>query len=168
MVSNVYVVVVSKGYLSPEVTDMVTSSDEVYFQVPDLDDLAREVDELTGGASSEVGVPSCSDVAGEQKIGMSVTVGDQTVRRVSMKRTHPVDAHVTREKKEIPGKRDCSLCPSGFFCRTPVRRHAVKYHLSWFQKLLVGHARSSTDLASSYTSTVWKRRRERSRRAPKM
>ena len=40
-----------------------TGSDEVYFQVPDLDELAREVDELTRGASSEVDVPSCSDVA---------------------------------------------------------------------------------------------------------
>ena len=61
MVSNVCEVVVSKCDLSPEETDMVTGSDEVYFQVPDLDELAREVDELTGGASSEVGVPSCSD-----------------------------------------------------------------------------------------------------------
>ena len=111
---------------------MVTGSDEVYFQVPDLDELAREVDELTGGASSEVDVPSCSDVAGEQKIGMSVTVGDQTVRRVSMKRTHPEDGHVAWEKKKIPGKMDCSLCLSGFFCRTSVRRHVVKYHLPWF------------------------------------
>ena len=132
VVSCVCEVVVSKGDLSPEETDMVTGSDEVYFQVPDLDELAREVDELTGGASSEVGVPSCSDVTGEQKIGMSVTVGDQTVRRVSMKRTHPGDGHVAREKKRIPGERDCSLCPSGFFCRTPVRRHAVKYNLPWF------------------------------------
>ena len=35
---------------------------------------------------------------------MSVTVGDQTVRRVSMKRTHPDDGHVAREKKRIPVK----------------------------------------------------------------
>ena len=111
---------------------MVTGSDEVNFQVPDLDELAREVDELTWGASSEVDVPSCFDVAGEEKIGMSVTVSDQTVRRVSMKRTQLEDGHVAREKKKIPGERDCSLCPSGFFCRTPVRRHAVKYHLPWF------------------------------------
>ena len=41
-----------------------------------------DVDELTGGVSAEVEVPSCPDVAGEQKIGMSVTVGDRTVRRV--------------------------------------------------------------------------------------
>ena len=88
MVSNVCEVVVSKGDLSPEETDMVTGSDEFYFQVPDLDELAREVDELTGGASSEVGVPSCSDVTGEQKIGMSVTVGDQTVRRVNFHEAH--------------------------------------------------------------------------------
>ena len=131
VVSNMCEVVVSKGDLSPEGTDMVTGSDEVCFQVPDLDELAREVDELTAGASSEVDVPSCSDVAGEQKIGMSVTVGEQTVRHVSMKRTHPEDGHVAREKK-IPSERDCSSCPSGFFCRTPVRRHAVKYHLPWF------------------------------------
>ena len=131
VVSNMCEVVVSNGDLSPEGTDMVTGSDEVYFQVPDLDELAREVDELTRGASSEVDVPSCSDVAGEQKIGMSETVGNQTMRRVSMKRPHPEDGHVAREKK-IPGERDCSLCPSGFFCRTPVRRHAVKYHLPLF------------------------------------
>ena len=110
---------------------MVTGSDEVYFQVPYLDELAREVDEITGGASSEVGVPSYSDVAVEQKIGMSVTLGDQTLRRVSMKRTHPENGHVTREKK-IPGERGRSLCPSGFFCRTPVRRNVVKYHLPRF------------------------------------
>ena len=125
-------VVVSKGDLSSEGTDMVPGSDKVYFQVPDLDELAREADELTGGASSEAGVPSCSDVAGDQIIGMSETVSDETVRCVSMKRTHPEDGHVTREKKKIPGEKDCSMSPSGFFCRTPVRRHAVKYHLPWF------------------------------------
>ena len=169
MVSNVCEAAVSKGDLSPEGTDMVTGSDEVYFQVPDLDEV-REVDELTEGASSEVEVPSCSNVAGELKIGMSVTVCDRTVRRVSMKRTHPVDSHVAREKKKMPGQRDFSLCSSGFFCRIPIWRYAVKYHLPWFvvPETACWTCKVSTDLASSYTSTLWKRRRERSRRAPKM
>ena len=59
-------------------------------------------------------VPSCSNVAGEMKIGMLVTVGDRNVRRVSIKRTHPDDSHVAREKKRMPGERDCSLCPSSY------------------------------------------------------
>ena len=63
MVSNMCEVVVSKCDLSPE---------GIRYGVPvrmksifrsDLDELAREVDELTRGASSEVDVPSCSDVA---------------------------------------------------------------------------------------------------------
>ena len=131
VVINMCAAVVSKGDLAPEETDMVTGSDEVYFPVSDLHELAREVDELTVGASSEVDVPSCSNVAGELKIGVLVTVGDRTVRRVSMKRTHPEDSHVARVKKRMPGERDCSLCHSGLFCRTPVRRHAVKYNLPW-------------------------------------
>ena len=108
-------------------------------------------------------MPSCSDVVVEQKIGMSVTltVGDQTVRRVSMKHTHPEDGHVARDKNTILGERDWSLCSPGFFCRAPVRRHAVKYHLPWFMVPETAcWTRSSTDLASSYTSSVWKRRRE--------
>ena len=86
-----------------------------------------------------------------------------------MKRTRPEYGYVSREKKNMPGERDCSVCPS-FFFRTPVGRHAVMYHVPWFgvPEAACGHARSSTDLASTYTSTVWKRRRERSRRAPKM
>ena len=36
--------------------------------MPDLDDPAQEVHELIGGASAGVGIPSCPDVAGEQKI----------------------------------------------------------------------------------------------------
>ena len=134
---------VSEGDLSPggaavvsnmceAVVDMVTCSDEVYFQKPDLDELAREVDELTGGASSEVVVPSSSNVAGELKIRMLLTVGDRTVRRVSVKRTHPEDSHVARDKKRMPGERDCKLCPSGLFFRTPIRLHAAKYHLPGF------------------------------------
>ena len=77
-------------------------------------------------------VPSCSNVAGELKIRMSVTVGDRTVRRVSIKRTHPEDSHAAREKKRMPGENNCSLCLSGFLFRTLVRQHAVKYHLPWF------------------------------------
>ena len=38
---------------------------------------------------------------------MSVTAGDQNVRRVSMMRTHPENGHVDREK--IPGERECNL-----------------------------------------------------------
>ena len=75
--------------------------------------------------------------------------------------------YVSREKKNMPGERDCSVCPT-FFFRTPVGRHAVMYHFPWFGVPACGHARSSMDLASTYTSTVWKRRRERSRRTPKM
>ena len=99
VVSNMCKAFVSKEYLSPEGTDMVTGLDEVYFQMPDLDGLARELDNLTGGASLEVEVPSSSNVAGELKIGMLVTLGDRTVRRVSMKGTHPEDSHFDREKK---------------------------------------------------------------------
>ena len=109
VVSNMREAVVSKDDFSPERTDMVTCSDEVYFQVSDLDELAREVDEQTCGVSSEVEVPSCSNVSGGLKIGMVVIVGDRTVRRVSMKRTHPEDSHVARKKKKMPDERDGSL-----------------------------------------------------------
>ena len=95
--------VVSEGDLSPDGTAMVTGSDKVYFHVPDLDELTREVDELTGDASADVEVPSYTDVAGEQTIEMSVTVDDRTARRVSMKRTHSEDSLVAREQKRMQG-----------------------------------------------------------------
>ena len=64
----------------------------------DVDELAREVDELPWGASAEVEVRTCSDVAGEQNIGMSVTVGDRTARHVSMKRRYSENSLVAPEK----------------------------------------------------------------------
>ena len=79
--------------------------------------------------NAEVEVPSYPNVAGELNIGLSLTVGDRTVMRVSTNRTHPEDSHVAREKKNMPGEMDYSLCPSCFFCMTPVVRHVVKYHL---------------------------------------
>ena len=48
VVTNVCEAVVSKGDFSPKGKYMVTGSDEVYFWVPDLDELARKVDELRG------------------------------------------------------------------------------------------------------------------------
>ena len=48
---------------------MVTGSDEVYFQVPVLYELTREVDELTGGALSEVGYPLALTLPVSRKSG---------------------------------------------------------------------------------------------------
>ena len=121
----------------PEVGDIYSVGTDFCFRMPDLRQLDEEVDELMcSGVPTTWGTSAC---ASEKKsvleaaaaAALPVKQVTAEVRRVTLK-CSSVSLENRGSKKRKSREHECKLCSAVTFISTPVRRHAVRHHLSWF------------------------------------
>ena len=92
--------------------------------MPDLRRLNEEVDELMGSGGPTTRGTSVRGAAGGAALPVKRVTAE--VRRVTLKRSS-----VSLDNRGSQ-KHECKLCSTCMFISTPVIRHAVRHHLSWF------------------------------------
>ena len=121
----------------PEVGDIYSVGTDLCFRMPDLRRLDEEVNELMGSsvpttrgtsacASEKMSVWEAAAVA-----ALPVKRVTAEVRRVPLKRSS-VSLKNKGSKKRKNREHECKLCSACTFISIPVRRHAVRHHMSWF------------------------------------